>query len=91
MTDGTTRFKSLNGEPIFHFMGCSTLTEYSVINEISAAKVHNADGIKLSMLGCGLSTGWGAVHNTCDVKPRSKVIIFYLLKFSFYILLFKSV
>lgn len=54
---------------IYHFMGCSTFSEYTVIHEISAAKVPkvslNLDHICL--LGCGVSTGWGAVANTCDV------------------------
>ena len=78
MSDNTSRFKNHEGKMIYHFMGCSTLSEYSVINEISAAKVENHDGVKLSMLGCGISTGWGAVHNTCDVKPKSKVVVYGL-------------
>lgn len=60
MPDGTTRF-SKDGKPIFHFMGCSTFSEYTVIAEISAAKINpTADLDKVCMLGCGVSTGWGA-------------------------------
>lgn len=60
-------------------MGCSTLSEYTVINEISAAKVNpfgNAN--ELCMLGCGVSTGWGAVYNNCKVKANSSVVVFGL-------------
>ena len=64
MPDGTTRF-SKDGKPIFHFMGCSTFSQYSVIAAISAAKINPwADLKKMCMLGCGVSTGWGAVFNT---------------------------
>lgn len=78
MPDGTSRF-SKDGKPIFHFMGCSTFAEYSVISEISAAKINpQADLNKMCMLGCGLSTGWGAVFNTCSVEPGSTVAVFGL-------------
>jgi Zn-dependent alcohol dehydrogenase len=78
MPDGTSRF-SKDGKPIFHFMGCSTFSEYSVISEISAAKINpQADLNKMCMLGCGLSTGWGAVWNTCNVEPGSSVAVFGL-------------
>lgn len=67
MPDGTSRF-SKDGKVISHFMGCSTFSEYTVIAEISAAKINpNADLGKVCMLGCGVSTGWGAVWNTCKV------------------------
>ena len=65
MPDGTTRL-SKDGKEIFHFMGTSTFAEYSVISEISAAKINpecNLD--EICLLGCGVSTGWGAVFNTC--------------------------
>jgi S-(hydroxymethyl)glutathione dehydrogenase/alcohol dehydrogenase len=69
MPDSTTRFTFLDGKPIFHFMGCSTFTEYTVVAEISAAKIsHDVDLNKICMLGCGVSTGWGAVFNTCNVQ-----------------------
>ena len=49
-------------------MGCSTFSEYTVISEISAAKINPLTDLnKISMLGCGISTGWGAVINTCKV------------------------
>lgn len=78
MPDGTSRF-SKDGKTIFHFMGCSTFSEYSVIAEISAAKINpESDLTKMSMLGCGVSTGWGAVVNTCKVEPGSSVAVFGL-------------
>ena len=78
MPDGTSRF-SKDGKPIFHFMGCSTFSQYSVIAAISAAKINPwADLKKMCMLGCGVSTGWGAVFNTCNVEPGSSVVVFGL-------------
>jgi len=78
MPDGTSRF-SKDGKPIFHFMGCSTFSEYTVIAEISAAKINPfSDLSKVCMLGCGVSTGWGAAINTCKVHFNSKVVVFGL-------------
>lgn len=78
MPDGTTRL-SKDGKEIFHFMGCSTFAEYAVISEISAAKIHpGADLEKMCLLGCGVSTGWGAVFNTVKMEPQSTVAIFGL-------------
>lgn len=78
MPDGTSRF-SKDGKPIYHFMGCSTFSEYSVIAEISAAKINPlADYNSACLLGCGISTGWGAVWNTCKVQPGSSVVVFGL-------------
>lgn len=78
MPDGTSRF-SKDGKPIFHFMGCSTFAEYTVICEISAAKINPyGDMDKLCMLGCGVSTGWGAVFNNCKVEPGTSVVVFGL-------------
>merc|ERR1711962_1266245 len=78
MPDGTTTI-SKDGKDIFHFMGCSTFAEYAVISEISAAKIHpGADLKKMCLLGCGVSTGWGAVFNTCKMEPRSTVVVFGL-------------
>ena len=58
MADSTSRF-SKDGKLIYHFMGCSTLSEYTVINEIQACKIYDyADANKMCMLGCGVSTGW---------------------------------
>ena len=60
-------------------MGCSTFSEYSVIAEISAAKINAfSDLNKVCMLGCGVSTGWGAVINATKVKPCTTAVIFGL-------------
>lgn len=78
MPDGTTRF-SINGEPIFHYMGCSTFSEYTVLPEISLAKVNpQADLKEVCLLGCGVTTGMGAVTNTAKVQPGDTVAIFGL-------------
>jgi S-(hydroxymethyl)glutathione dehydrogenase/alcohol dehydrogenase len=78
MPDGSTRF-SYNGEPIFHYMGCSTFSEYTVVNEISLAKINPAaDHEKVCLLGCGVTTGLGAVHNTAKVKQGDTVAVFGL-------------
>jgi len=78
MPDGTTRM-SKDGKPIYHFMGCSTFAEYAVIAEISAAKINpTADLNKMCLLGCGVSTGWGAVFNNTKVEPGSSVAVFGL-------------
>ncbi|MCP3045424.1 S-(hydroxymethyl)glutathione dehydrogenase/class III alcohol dehydrogenase [Xanthomonas euvesicatoria] len=78
MPDGTTRF-SCNGEPIYHYMGCSTFSEYTVVPEISLAVVNpEAPLEKVCLLGCGVTTGIGAVHNTAKVKPGESVAVFGL-------------
>lgn len=78
MPDGTTRF-SLNGQPIYHFMGCSTFSEYTVVSEISCAKISpNSPLDKVCLFGCGVSTGLGAVWNTCNVEQNSTVAVFGL-------------
>ena len=69
--DGTSRFTNKDGKTIFHFMGCSTFSEYTVIAEISAAKINpGADLNKVCMIGCGVSTGWGAVFNNTNMEPN---------------------
>jgi hypothetical protein len=79
MPDGTTRFKDSSGKPIYHFMGCSTMSEYTVLAEISCAKINMAaDLTKVCLFGCGVSTGLGAVLNTCKVEPNSSVAVFGL-------------
>eukprot|EP00096_Caligus_rogercresseyi_P004560 TRINITY_DN1888_c0_g1_i1.p1 TRINITY_DN1888_c0_g1~~TRINITY_DN1888_c0_g1_i1.p1 ORF type:complete len:680 (+),score=118.35 TRINITY_DN1888_c0_g1_i1:183-2222(+) len=79
MPDGTSRLSTLDGKQIFHFMGCSTFAEYAVISEISAAKIHpGADLREMCLLGCGVSTGWGAVFNTVKMEPRKSVAVFGL-------------
>jgi len=78
MPDGTTRF-SYQGEPIFHYMGCSTFSEYTVVNEISLAKINpDANPQQVCLLGCGVTTGIGAVHNTAKVKAGDTVAVFGL-------------
>ncbi len=78
MPDGTTRF-SMNGEPIYHYMGCSTFSEYTVLPEISLAKVNKTAPLEeVCLLGCGVTTGMGAVVNTAKVKPGDTVAIFGL-------------
>lgn len=78
MPDGTTRF-SINGEPVYHFMGCSTFSEYTVVAEISCAKVRDdAPYDKICLFGCGVSTGLGAVWKTTNVEAGSTVAVFGL-------------
>ncbi|MEY8802279.1 S-(hydroxymethyl)glutathione dehydrogenase/class III alcohol dehydrogenase [Leisingera sp. XS_AS12] len=76
MPDGTTRFYK-DGEPIFHYMGCSTFSEYTVLPEISLAKVNPAAPLEeVCLLGCGVTTGMGAVMNTAKVEEGATVAIF---------------
>ncbi len=76
MPDGTTRF-SKNGQPIYHYMGCSTFSEYTVLPEISLAKVSkDAPLEEVCLLGCGVTTGMGAVMNTAKVQEGDTVAIF---------------
>ncbi len=78
MPDGTTRF-SKNGKPIFHYMGTSTFSEYTVLPEIAVAKINKAAPLdKVCLLGCGITTGIGAVLNTAKVEPGSTVAVFGL-------------
>jgi len=78
MPDGTTRF-SLNGEPIYHFMGCSTFSEYTVVAEISCAKVRDDAPLdKICLFGCGVSTGLGAAWKTCNIESGATVAVFGL-------------
>ncbi|MCK7599045.1 S-(hydroxymethyl)glutathione dehydrogenase/class III alcohol dehydrogenase [Microbulbifer sp. CAU 1566] len=78
MPDGTTRF-SRDGQPIYHYMGCSTFSEYTVLPEISLAKVNkNAPLEEVCLLGCGVTTGMGAVMNTAKVEEGATVAIFGL-------------
>ncbi|MCW8128033.1 S-(hydroxymethyl)glutathione dehydrogenase/class III alcohol dehydrogenase [Microbulbifer halophilus] len=78
MPDGTSRF-SKDGEPIFHYMGCSTFSEYTVLPEISLARVDKAAPLEeVCLLGCGVTTGMGAVMNTAKVEEGATVAIFGL-------------
>ncbi|WP_445115649.1 S-(hydroxymethyl)glutathione dehydrogenase/class III alcohol dehydrogenase [Acinetobacter sp. WZC-1] len=78
MPDGTTRF-SYEGKPIYHYMGCSTFSEYTVVAEVSLAKINpEASHEQVCLLGCGVTTGIGAVHNTAKVQPGDSVAVFGL-------------
>ena len=78
MPDGTSRF-SYKGQPLYHYMGCSTFSEYTVLPEISLAKIPKEAPLdKVCLLGCGVTTGIGAVLNTAKVEPGSTVAVFGL-------------
>ena len=78
MPDGTSRF-SLNGERLYHYMGTSTFAQYTVLPEISVAKIReDAPFEKVCYIGCGVTTGIGAVINTAKVEPGANVIVFGL-------------
>ena len=78
MPDGSSRF-SYEGKPLYHYMGCSTFSEYTVVNEISLAKINPAaPHEKVCLLGCCVTTGLGAVHNTAKVKEGDTVAVFGL-------------
>jgi S-(hydroxymethyl)glutathione dehydrogenase/alcohol dehydrogenase len=78
MPDGTSRF-SIKGKPILHYMGTSTFSEHTVLPEISVAKINPTAPLeKVCLLGCGITTGIGAVLNTAKVTPGSTVAVFGL-------------
>ncbi len=78
MPDGSTRF-SHNGKQLFHYMGTSTFSEYSVMPEISVANISkDAPLDKVCLLGCGITTGIGAVLNTAKAEPGSTIVVFGL-------------
>jgi S-(hydroxymethyl)glutathione dehydrogenase / alcohol dehydrogenase len=78
MPDGTSRF-SLNGKPLYHYMGCSTFANFTVLPEIAVAKIReDAPFEKVCYIGCGVTTGIGAVINTAKVEPGASVVIFGL-------------
>lgn len=78
MPDGTTRF-SYKGAPVYHYMGTSTFSEYTVVAEVSLAKINPAAPLeKVCLLGCGVTTGLGAVHKTAKVKAGDSVAVFGL-------------
>jgi len=78
MPDGTSRF-SIGGKTVLHYMGTSTFSEYTVLPEIALAKINrNAPLDKVCLLGCGITTGIGAVLNTAKVQPGSSVAVFGL-------------
>ncbi len=78
MPDGTTRF-SYKGQPIFHYMGCSTFSNFTVLPEIAVAKIRtDAPFDKACYIGCGVTTGVGAVVKTAKVEPGARAIVFGL-------------
>jgi S-(hydroxymethyl)glutathione dehydrogenase/alcohol dehydrogenase len=78
MPDGTSRF-SLDGKPLLHYMGCSTFANYTVLPEIAVAKVReDAPFDKICYIGCGVTTGIGAVIFTAKVEPGANVVVFGL-------------
>ena len=78
MPDGTSRF-SLGGKPVHHYMGCSTFANFTVLPEIALAKIReDAPFDKVCYIGCGVTTGIGAVIRTAKVEPGSNVVIFGL-------------
>ncbi len=78
MPDGSSRF-SLDGKPLLHYMGCSTFSNYTVLPEIALAKVReDAPFDKICYIGCGVTTGIGAVAFTMKVEPGSTVAVFGL-------------
>ncbi|MBD1842196.1 S-(hydroxymethyl)glutathione dehydrogenase/class III alcohol dehydrogenase [Cyanobacteria bacterium FACHB-63] len=78
MPNGTSRF-SIEGEPILHYMGTSTFSNYTVLPEIAVAKIReDAPFEKVCLIGCGVTTGIGAVINTAKVEPGANVVVFGL-------------
>jgi S-(hydroxymethyl)glutathione dehydrogenase/alcohol dehydrogenase len=79
MPDGTSRFSTLDGDPILHYMGCSTFANHTVLPEIAVAKVReDAPFDKICYIGCGVTTGIGAVINTAKVEIGAKAVVFGL-------------
>ncbi|HYM19175.1 MAG TPA: S-(hydroxymethyl)glutathione dehydrogenase/class III alcohol dehydrogenase [Micropepsaceae bacterium] len=78
MPDGTSRFAH-RGKPLLHYMGCSTFSHHTVLPEIAVAKIRSdAPMDKVCYIGCGVTTGIGAVINTAKVEPGSRVVVFGL-------------
>jgi S-(hydroxymethyl)glutathione dehydrogenase/alcohol dehydrogenase len=78
MPDGTSRF-SLGNQKLYHYMGCSTFSNFTVLPEIAVAKIHkDAPFDKVCYIGCGVTTGIGAVVNTAKVEPGANVVVFGL-------------
>ena len=78
MPDGSSRF-SIGGKKLFHYMGTSTFSNYTVVPEIALAKIReDAPFDKVCYIGCGVTTGIGAVINTAKVEPGANVVVFGL-------------
>src|SRR5271154_2260686 len=85
MPDGASRF-SFKGKPIYHYMGCSTFANYTVMPEIAVAKIReDAPFDKACYIGCGVTTGIGAVIFTAKVEPGANVVVFGLGGIGFYV------
>ena len=79
MPDGTSRFSTLDGDPILHYMGCSTFSNFTVLPEIALAKIRaDAPFDKVCYIGCGVTTGVGAVINTAQAEPGCRAVVFGL-------------
>ncbi len=79
MPDGSSRFRTLGGEPILHYMGCSTFSNFTVLPEIALAKIRaDAPFDKVCYIGCGVTTGIGAVMFTAKVEIGSRCVVFGL-------------
>ncbi|AKU74076.1 zinc-binding dehydrogenase family protein [Francisella tularensis subsp. tularensis] len=79
MPDGSSRFSTLDGREIYHYMGCSTFSNYTVLPEIAVAKIRkDAPLDKVCYIGCGVTTGIGAVVKTANVEAGSSVVVFGL-------------
>jgi S-(hydroxymethyl)glutathione dehydrogenase/alcohol dehydrogenase len=79
MPDGSSRFTTLDGEMVHHYMGCSTFSNFTVLPEIAVAKVReDAPFDKICYIGCGVTTGVGAVINTAKVEAGAKAVVFGL-------------
>lgn len=77
--DGGVRFKTKDGTKLWHYMGTSTFSQYTVVHQESVAKIRkDAPLQKVNLLGCGLATGWGAVQNTAKVEKGASVAVFGL-------------
>jgi len=75
--DSQPRFTDMKGEPIYHFMGTSTFSQYTVLHQESVAKIDKSAPLdKVNLLGCGISTGWGAVWNTAQAEPGTTAAVF---------------
>jgi len=79
MPDGTSRYKTMKGESLAHFMGCSCFSQYIVVAEISLAKIDKTADLSVAcLLGCGITTGLGAALNTAKVEKGSSCAVFGL-------------
>ena len=78
MPDGSSRF-SCDGQPVYHYMGTSTFANFTVVPEIALAKIRSDAPLeKVCYIGCGVTTGIGAVINTAKVEPGARVVVFGL-------------